>query len=84
MFSFQIMRCRIVRSNALVFFVVFFSIGMRNYGADGFIISVLQRKDNIFASTNNGLYRASLSDKTWHKLPTPSGLPFCFASDGMT
>ncbi len=39
------------------------------------IWSVVQRKEVVFAATNNGLYRASMSDKIWYKLPTPSSLP---------
>ena len=43
--------------------------------SNGYIVSVLQRDDSVFASTDIGLFQAALSDKVWHKLPLPSSAP---------
>jgi hypothetical protein len=59
----------------VVFLLATFIIRTKSYGDDGFIFSVLRRSDSVFASTNVGLYQASLSDKIWHKLPVPSSMP---------
>ena len=42
---------------------------------EGYITSVLQHGDAVFAATDIGLYQASRSDKVWYKLPTPSSMP---------
>lgn len=39
------------------------------------IDSVLVREKDAFASTENGLYRALLSDKEWRRLDTPEAMP---------
>jgi len=36
---------------------------------------ILPRGDFVIASTKDGLYRASLSDKVWHKIVTPADMP---------
>jgi hypothetical protein len=41
---------------------------------NGSIWSVVKRKDVVFAATDKGLYRASLNDRIWYKLPTPSSM----------
>ncbi len=42
---------------------------------DDTIQYVLQRGDSVIASTDDGLYRASVRDKVWHKMDTPDGMP---------
>ena len=57
------------------FWIGFAGVGVRSQDWFKTIQSILQRGDTFIASTRDGIYQASLTEKVWRKMPTPISMP---------